>query len=253
MKTITIARNTVKEAIRDKILYIILIFAFGMMGFSTLLYYLSMRQDVKIMKDIGLGMISLFGIIITLFIGSSMLFKEIDKKTIYTVLSKPLNRTTFIIGKFIGLCTVLLIITASLTISFFLVLFLKDVPFELIFLESILFSYLEMVFIIAVTIFFSTLTSPIITTFCTLVVYLVGHSIEAIKIYIDKLDPGIMQKIMDFVFYFVPNLEATNLKNQVVYGESIGYHQGIMVVGYVIVYTLLLLYISSITFKHKDF
>jgi len=216
MKVYTIAKNTLKEAIRDKILYIILFFALGMMGFSTMLYYLSMQQDVKIMKDIGLGMISIFGIIITIFVGSNMLFKEVDKKTIYTVMSKPINRTTFLFGKFLGLSSVLLIVTLGLTLAFFIVLTSRGVPFELLFLQSIFFSYMEMIFVISVTIFFSTITSPIITTFSTLAVFLVGRSTEAIFIFIGKLDAGIGQDVLMGLFYLIPNLESVNLINQAV-------------------------------------
>jgi ABC-type transport system involved in multi-copper enzyme maturation permease subunit len=253
MKIYTIAKNTLREAIRDKILYIILFFALGMMGFSTMLYYLSMQQDVKIMKDIGLGMISIFGIIVTIFVGSNMLYKEVDKKTIYTVLSKPVDRTSFIIGKFIGLSTVLFLVTFGLTIAFYLVLLIKDVPFEVIFLEAILFSYFEMLFMISVTIFFSTLTSPIITTFSTLAVFLTGRSTDAIHLFISKMEEGLGQDVMMGIFYMIPNLESVNLINQVVYGESIGLKLGAITFVYIFLYIFLLIFISTITFQRKDF
>jgi len=253
MKSITIAKNTIKEVLRAQVLYLIIFLALGMMAFSTVLYYLSMRQDVKIMKDVGLGMISIFGVIITIFIGSSMLFKEIDKKTIYTVLSKPVDRNTFLIGKFLGLSSVLFIITAGLTLAFYLILLLKDVPFDSLFLLSILFSYFEMIFLTAVTIFFSTLTSPIITIFSTLVIFLVGHSVDSINSFISKLDSGFASYVLKGIFYLLPNLEALNLKNQVVYNVGLDPNYALLIVLYVFIYIALLLFISSITFKNKDF
>ena len=97
-----VAQNTFREAIRDRILYLILIFALMMIGSSYLLTFLSVGQESKIVVDLGLGTISLFGILITLFIGTAMLNKEIDKRTIYLLLSKPLNRSHFILGKHLG-------------------------------------------------------------------------------------------------------------------------------------------------------
>jgi len=253
MKVLTIAKNTLKEVLRDKILYIILFFALAMMAFSTLLYELSMKQDVRIIKDLGLGMISMFGIIITLFIGSSMLYKEIDKKTIYLVLSKPVKRSSFLLGKFIGLAIVLLLITLGLTASFFIILYIRDIPFNYLFLIAIFFTYLELLFLVSVTIFFSTFTSPIITIFSTLVVFLTGRSVTAIFVYIAKISSGMTQTILKGLFYLVPNLEHVNIINQVVYGVPVSLKQGSLVIGYIVLYTFFLLFISQITFEKKDF
>jgi len=104
MKFLIIAKNTFKEVIRDKILYNILFFAILIIGFSVLLGKLSLGEQLKMIKDMGLSCISLFGTIIAIFVGISLVFKEIDKKTIYTIIAKPVSRKQFLLGKFACIC-----------------------------------------------------------------------------------------------------------------------------------------------------
>ena len=110
MSFLPLAMNTLRESIRDKLLYVILFFALIMIGSGVILSALSLNQQTKIVMDLGLSSISVFGLIITVFVGTSLVSKEIDKKTIFLLLSKPLRRRDFILGKFVGLSLTLLII-----------------------------------------------------------------------------------------------------------------------------------------------
>ena len=122
MSFLPLAMNTLRESIRDKLLYVILFFALIMIGSGVILSALSLNQQTKIVMDLGLSSISVFGLIITVFVGTSLVSKEIDKKTIFLLLSKPLRRRDFILGKFVGLSLTLLIIFSAMALCFYGVL-----------------------------------------------------------------------------------------------------------------------------------
>lgn len=254
MNTIlALAANTYKEAIRDKVLYIIIFFALAFIASSLLLYDLSMRQDVKIIKDMGLGSISAFGTIITLFLGSNMLFKEIDKKTIYNILSKPIKRSHFIFGKFFGLAFVLLLISAGLAFVFWGVMTLKGEAFSSMFLISIFLSYLKLLFLTSFVIFFSTFTSPILTMFLSIGVFIIGHITEHLKSVANGLENESMAKILDAAYYLLPNFNINNIQNSVVYNIDVDIQYIIIGIGYTLLYTLLILMLSAHIFNKKEF
>jgi len=250
---VAVVKNTFKEAIRDRVMYVIVIFGVVLVVASLLLYDLSLRQDIKMIKDFGLASISLFGIIVTLFLGSNMVFKEIDKKTIYLVLSKPIKRYMFLIGKFLGLSLVLLCITAFLTIIFYAVLMVRGESLSSLFLLSIFFSYLEMLFLNSFVIFFSTFASPILATFLSIGVFILGHTVDSLLWIVEKTESIFVERFCTALYYVLPNFELLNFKNQVVYGISISLKHGLFVFGYAVFYIIFILFVSSRVFQKKEF
>src|SRR5437867_10705162 len=119
---VAIAVNVFRESVRDKVLYNLVLFAVVMIGASYLIGQLTAGQDVKIIKDLGLAAISVFGLFIAVFIGIGLVSKEVERRTIYSLLSKPISRQQFIVGKYLGLVLTLLVNVAVMTLAYYAVL-----------------------------------------------------------------------------------------------------------------------------------
>lgn len=259
MSFLPLALNTLRETIRDKILYVILVFALIMIASSALLADLSLGQQGRIVVDLGLSAISVFGLIITIFVGTNLLNKEIDKKTIYLILSKPIRRSEFILGKFLGLSLTLGVITLAMSACFFAVLWttLRGVgidpltwfPTSVMALSLI---YVEMLLLTAGAIFFSTFASPVMSAMFTLGLYLIGHMSYDILNFGQITGKVMLQQVTQALFYILPDLERLNLKNVLlheripmdVFGSSIGYG---------LLYIAGLLVLSMMIFEGKEF
>ncbi|MCK4645818.1 MAG: ABC transporter permease, partial [Candidatus Aminicenantes bacterium] len=143
MKIKAIALNTFKEAIRNRILYVLLFFAGVCIVFSRILALLTVGDRIKIMEDVGLASLSLFGALMAIFMGTGLVYKEIDKKTIYTILAKPIHRFQFLLGKYFGLVLTLFVMLLSMSLIFLAVIFLHTFTVEWEMLVAILFIFLE--------------------------------------------------------------------------------------------------------------
>jgi len=249
-----IAKNTFTETIRDRILYSVVIFALVILIAALLVSEISMNNDLKIVTDLGLSSISIFGTIITLFIGTKLIFSEINQRTILIVLSKPVKRSNFIIGKWLGLCGVIAITTSLFAIFFACILFLVNGALSFTHLEVIFLSVMEQTILVALALFFSIITSaPIIALFATLAVFVAGHITESSYVFAINSDNTMFLKITNIIYHIIPNLEYFNLKPQAMTNFIIGFEQW----GYLFLYTSawisLLLYSSIISFKRQEF
>jgi len=252
MNILPVAYNTFKEAVRDKILYVILMFSLVMIFSSIILSVLSVGQGVRVIINIGLASISVFGVLITLFIGTSLLNKEIDKKTIYLLLTKPMYRYQFIIGKHIGLSLTLFVIISLMTLAFYILLFFIA-PLSPIYIQSIILNYFELVLLVAVAILFSTIAPPTMSAIYTLAVYLIGHFSKDLLTFGKMSDSPFMIYFTKFIYYVIPDLEKLNAKNLVIYTQSLDPHIFWGGITYALLYTAILLTLSIFIFKFKEF
>jgi len=250
----SIITNTHREAIRDKILYVILIFALLMLSASALLSFLSVGQEGKIIIDLGLSSINIFGLLITIFIGTNLLNKEIDRRTIYLILTKPIYRFEFLLGKHLGLSLTLFMVIGLMAIVFFGLIFITMRIFSIGILQAIILIYLEMFLLTAMAIFFSTISSPIMSAVFTLSMYVIGHLTQ------DLLGFGILSKnyfmkiFTQFLYYLLPDLSRLNIKNQVVYNiNGIDWTSFSAILLYGLLYSFVLLILGMIIFERKEF
>lgn len=259
MSFLPLALNTLRETIRDKILYVILVFALMMIASSVLLADLSLGQQGRLVVDLGLSAISIFGLIITIFVGTNLVNKEIDKKTIYLILSKPIRRSEFVLGKFFGLSLTLGVITLAMSLCFFAVLWttlrgmgadpLVWFPTSAMALSLI---YIEMLLLTAAAIFFSTFASPVMSAMFTLGLYLIGHMSYDILNFGKLTGQVMLQQVTQALFFVLPDLERLNLKNVLiqapvpidVFGSSLAYG---------LLYIAGLLVLSMLIFEGKEF
>lgn len=252
-KIYAIALNTLRESTRDRIFYSLLAFAVLMLAFSLVLGELTIGEPEKIIKDFGMGAISLFGTLIAIFVGIGILYKEMEKKTIYVILAKPIARWQFLIGKFCGLSVTLLIEVVVMTILLFCLLTLvydTAIPWHL--LKAIIPIAFKLQLILAVALFFSTFTTPFLSGLFTLGIFIIGNVSTDLKMLADNTENIVLQKICNFIYYALPNLENLNFKSQVVHSLPISNSSIAMALLYGGCYTLLVLVLAVLVFEKQD-
>ena len=247
-----IALNTYRETIRDKVLYNLVLFALIMIGSSYILSQISIYQEVKIIKDLGLASIAMFGSVIAVFIGIGLVSKEIDKRTVYSLLPKPVSRVHFILGKYGGLCLTLAVNVTIMTVGFYALLFMYTHTFEPSLLEAIYLIYLELMILTALALLFSTFTSAILSGVMTGFLYVVGHFSADLKHFDSVVDSSFLPQLTRLVYYLVPNLRNFDVKSRVVAGDVvplsfIGYSTA-----YAVLYVSILLVLAAVIFKRRN-
>lgn len=258
---IAIARNTFKEAIRDKILYNLLFFALLMIGASLLLATLTVGEQSKIIIDIGLASINIFGVLISVFLGIGLISKEIEKKTIYNIIAKPIPRYQFLIGKYIGLLLTIVVNTAIMGIGLYLVLIFNELRWgqgfhhvNLDIWKAIYLILIEFMVVTAIALLFSTFSSSsTLSAIFTIAAYIIGHLTKDLKVIGDKLHNSLAKWIIDFFYYFLPNLDNFNVKGRVVHGLEVPFSHMSLVTLYGVLYLTAMLFLSAMIFQRRDF
>ena len=249
-----IAANSFREVIRDRILYFIGFFALLMAFAWRLLPEIAVGTHEKIFLDLGLAAIGLLGIIVAVFVGTGLINKEIDKRTILVLIPKPLSRAEFILGKHLGLSGVLAVMLGVMLVIYLLMLLGMKVSFQALpLIVSVFYLGLELILIAAVAIAFGVFTSSILATLMTFGVYLMGHiSKDLIQLGIISKNANILA-ITKNIYLILPDLERLNFRNEAVYGllPSADVLMGNAL--YSLVYTGLLLGISILIFSRRQF
>ncbi|HEY3175600.1 MAG TPA: ABC transporter permease [Candidatus Polarisedimenticolia bacterium] len=252
MRTLAIAANTFREAIRDRILYLLLAFAILMIVSSRILSYLTVGAEEKIVKDIGLAAISLFGVATAIFVGVGLVFKEIEKRTVYTLVSKPIRRSQFILGKYLGLVMVLAVNVAVMTTVFYLLLAFKG-WMDIALTSAIVLIFVELMLVTAFAILFSSFSTPILSSLFTVTVYVIGHLSWGLLLLADRIEGGAGRALCRLLYRGLPNLEALNVKGMVVHGLEVPPAQVLFASVYGLSYTLIVLALAVLVFRRRDF
>lgn len=250
---LNIALNTYKEIVRNKFLYLILVFAFLFIIFSLSLGKLTIGEDTKVVTDFGISMIEIFGLVGVIFVGSQLLFKEIEGKTIFLILSKPIKRYEFILGKFFWFGLVITLITFLQSILYLIVLYFKEIEIDSLILFSLLFIYFKLIILVAIVLFLSTFMSNILTIIVAIMTYFISHSFSLL------LDLAIRVKSQVLILFtkglelLFPPFEALNTKDYIgsfIKFDSLFFIQNIW---YSIVYLVVILFFTVLIFNKKKF
>ncbi len=247
-----LAINTFRETVRDRIFYLVGAFGFVMLLSTAVVSPLTIGAQGKIMSDVGLAAMSVFGLLVVVFVGSNMVHKEMDKGTILTILSKPVSRRQYLWGKFLGLSLTQISMMAIMGALFLVMTFISPGEFTFRYLTAIYLIFLEMMLITAVVVLFSTSVSPVLAAVFSLGVFVIGHLSESIR------DFGIMQgttfqmKSAQIVYYLIPNLEIFNVRGAVVHGATIGWDHVLLATLYGVTYSCLLLLLAGSVFAKKE-
>lgn len=259
MKWQAVSVNAYREAIRDKILYNLLIFALILIGGSILLASLTLGEQKKIIIDFGLASMNLFGVLMAIFLGISLVSKEIERRTLYAVLSKPIGRTEFLLGKYAGLLLTLAVNMIVMCIGLYFTLMFNQFHWglsvwdmDLRLMEAIGMIYLELALITAVALLFSTLTTTTLAAIFTLSIYVMGHISGALMKMGEKLN-GLAALLVKGIYYALPNLSNFDIKGHVAHGVAIEPRYFLYTVSYALVYIALLIGTAAFIFKRRDF
>ncbi len=253
MKIWAVALNTCREAIRNKILYSVLFFAVILLCVSAFFGSVTLGDRVKVIKDFGLFSLSFFGALITIVSGTTLLNKELKQKTVYNILSKPIERWQFIVGKFLGIWMTVSLLTTIMGTGLAVFCAAFEGRLDLLLFQALGFGLLELLIVTALTIFFSSLVVTItLSGMFTLAAYLAGKSIQYLVYFTgEQSNPGIalFVRAADLV---LPNLNLFNISNQVVYGAAASPQQFLYGFVYAIAYSTVLLGLSSLIFDRRE-
>lgn len=251
-RILAVARNTFREAVRDKVLYVLLFFAAVSIFGSKALGWISIGQDIKIVKDIALAATSIFGVLVAIFIGTSLVYKEIDKRTLYTIISQPMHRWEFLLGKYLGLVGILAVVTIVMTgVSSVYVLILGG-SLEGIFFLAVLLIFWKLLLVTALSLLLSSLTSPILGAIIVFSAYLFGHATGVFLDLPPQFDGTFAEKALQIAYYVIPNLSNFDLRAEAANGIPVSGAYVAWVLLYGLAYTVVLLILAALAFEEKD-
>lgn len=250
-RVFAVTSNAFRETVRERVLYNLVFFAIVMTLSGLLLGKISIRQEAKIIKDIGLSAIDVFGTLIAIFIGVGLVSKEIERRSAYPLLAKPVGRGEFIVGKFAGLSATLAVNVVLMTVGLYATLLLTSGRVELDLLKAIFPIYLGLFLTVAVALFFSTLTSSALAAISTVCVVVAGRYSDVIHNMREIVEsaPG---WLVLFLYYLVPNFANFDFKNRVVYGDPVVWLDLLWVTLYAAIYAGALLAGSILVFRKRD-
>jgi ABC-type transport system involved in multi-copper enzyme maturation permease subunit len=249
---LTIARNTFKEVLRDKVFYNLFVFALLMIGSALLLGTLTIGEQSKLIKDIGLASIDLFGVLIAIFVGVGLISKEIEKRTIYTIIAKPVHRYQFLLGRFAGLVFTMWVNTAVMLVAFCVILVVGGTSPDSGLMKAVGLMTVAQLIVLSAAMFFSTFTTPTLSGIFTLALYVIGELTPDLKTLSEKLS-GVSRGLLSGSYYLLPNLALFNVKGEAVHGVPITAGYMLTAIGYGVSYAAVVLLLSCFVFQRRDF
>jgi len=215
--------NTFREAVRDRVLYNLILFVLLLVASAPLFGQISIGMERLILVNVGLSSISLFGVIIAIFIGIGLVSKEIEKKTLYTILSRPVRRWEFILGKYLGLIMTLVVNTALMTVGFYIALMFTNGlhKTDALLLVAIYFTVLQFLIVTALTVLFSTFSSPIFSAIFAFSLFVIGTFAEDLKNFA-AISKGAAKLLATATAYVMPNFASLNIIAQTAHDQGVG-------------------------------
>jgi ABC-type transport system involved in multi-copper enzyme maturation permease subunit len=264
--TAAIALNVFRESVRDKVLYNLVLFAIILMAASYLIGQLTAGQDVKIIKDLGLSATSLFGLFIAVFIGIGLVSKEVERRSVYSLLAKPIHRYQMVVGKYAGLVLTLIVNVAIMAAAQYVVLAYMgwgvspdvqrawDAPaLDPAILKAVALILVELMVITAIALFFSTFSTPILSAAFTFGFFVVGHFSTDLRNFEQVVDSPAAAKLARGLYWILPNLAQFDVKTQVVHAQPVPLGYMLVTSAYAVLYISVLLVAAVVIFSRRDF
>jgi ABC-type transport system involved in multi-copper enzyme maturation permease subunit len=232
---------------------------------SLIFASISAEQYNKIVKDLGLTAISLIGIMISVFLGMGLVYKEIEKKTVYNIFSKPIHRYEFILGKHLGLSFTLLVNTAAMALILFLLVLYTEMKHEGLirfyygghyfaeFFKAVYFEYLEFVVIIGIALVFSSFTTPVMSVLFTFFLFAIGRFSSDVRLFAEQVKSPVVGFLTEVIYRVIPNLEKFDVRREAVYGGDVSVGLILYTTAYAVLYTIALLVLAIIIFEKREF
>lgn len=255
-----------KESVRDRVPYSLVLFAVVLMAASFLMSRLTAGQDLKVIKDLGLATMNAIGLLIAIFIGTGLVSKEVERRSIYAVLAKPLSRSSFIVGKYLGLVFTLAANLGMMTIAFYAMMQYMAVTtddwikqgwrapaLDPRLLVPVVLIGVQLMLTTAVALFFSTFSSPLLAMLLTLGVWVAGHFSGDLRNFQAAVDSPAAIALARGLYYALPNLAAIDVKNDIVHGRAVPWQSVGIGVAALLSYVGVLVTGAVLIFNRRDF
>jgi ABC-type transport system involved in multi-copper enzyme maturation permease subunit len=251
-----VARNTFREAVRDRVLYNLVLFVLLLTGAAIFIGELSGGQERKVIVDLGLSAMLLFGVFIAIFVGVGLVYKEIERRTIYAIFSKPVGRGEFLVGKYFGLCLTLLVnvVVMGLGVSLALIYVSRGWdPLIPTIWPAVLLIYLELMILTGVALLFSSFSSPALSALLTFFVFIIGHFSADLKSLAGSMRSTGARWLFGGLYYVLPNLSNYSFITPASHGRSpdVGFLLAALL--YALIYITVILAIATLVFSKRNF
>ena len=255
-QTLAIVRNTFREAVRDRVLYNLILFALLLIGSAIFIGELSAGQEAKIVIDLGLSAMLLFGAFIAIFVGVGLVHKEIERRTLYAILSKPIGRGQFLFGKYLGLNLTLLvnIVVMGLGVVLALLYTTRSLdPLVWRIWPAILLIYFELLIITAIALVFSSFSSPALSALLSFFIFVIGHFSSDLRALSDSVASIPARWLFRVLYYLLPNFSNFSAITATAHGANPDARTvaGAMVYG--VLYVAALLSVAALVFRRRNF
>jgi ABC-type transport system involved in multi-copper enzyme maturation permease subunit len=261
-----VALAVYRESVRDRVPLTIAGFGVLLVLASYLISQLTAGQDLKIIKDLGLSALNLLGLFIAVFIGIGLVAKEVERRSIYTLLSKPLTREQFLVGKYLGLVMTLAVNLGVMCLAFYAVLFYQDLvategtraswlapAMDPTLMVAVVLIFGELMLVTAIALFVSSFSSPLLSMLMTLALWLAGHFNADLRQFETVVDSTAVAYIARAFYYLLPNLAPFNVKAEVVHAVPVTTSHVALTLAYAGVYISAVLLAAMAVFRKRDF
>jgi Cu-processing system permease protein len=247
--------NTFREAVRDRVLYNLVFFALLMMAAAIAVGEISIGIEQTVIVSLGLSAISVIGLLISIFIGVALVSKEMDKRTLYALLAKPVRRWEFLLGKFGGLVLTLAVNTAAMALGLLLVMVYVKHSLErsdVVVLVAVYFIWLKLALIVALVLLFSCFTTPLLAILFTMGLYIVGLYVQELRnLPIEVMSPA-MAAFTKWLSYLLPNFENFNVMALAAHGLTVPGALILQNTLYTVVYCTIVLTAAAAVFSRRN-
>ncbi|HPP29992.1 MAG TPA: ABC transporter permease subunit [bacterium] len=251
-KAWVIALNTFQESLRKKTFYILLVVALIVIGASRFFSFLAAEDELKMIKDVSFSTIEFFGALIAIFTALAAVSGEIEKRTIYPLLSKPITRSNFIIGKLIGQSLIILLNVILMSIFFIVLLFIKKSPPDIETFKTVFLIFIELVLIGSITLAVATFATDAFNLIFSFFLYIVGHLISYGKSLLERVENVVLKGLGEMLYTVIPNYENFNIKDKVVVGVNVTWQYVGQTVLYGIIYIAIAVLIGVYFFNKRE-
>ena len=253
-RVVHIAANTFREAVRDRVLYNLIAFALLLSGAAILVGQISIDIERLVVLNLGLTAVSLFGVVIAIFIGIGLVSKEMEKRTLYTVLSRPVRRWEFIVGKFFGLTGTLVVNTFCMAIGVFAALLYVSHKFQSSdawILIALFFIVLQFLILCSLALLFSSFSSPLLSAVFAFSLFVIGSFAEDLRGFA-RMSHGLTRLLATGAAYLVPNFSALNVIGQVAHEQPISAHLIAYNTAYALAYSAMAICGAVLIFERRN-
>ena len=251
-----IARNAFREAVRDRVLYNLVLFVLLLTAASIFIGELSGGQERKVIVDLGLSAMMLFGVFIAIFVGVGLVYKEIERRTIYAVFSKPVGRGEFLVGKYLGLCLTLLVNVLVMGVGVSLALLYVSRGWDPLIptiWPAVLLIYMELMLLTAIALLFSSFSSPALSALLTFMVFIIGHFSADLKSLAVSLGSTSARWVFTGLYYLLPNLANYSFITPAAHGRAPSAAFVFATGLYALAYIAVILAAATLVFSRRNF